>query len=622
MNKHLCLILLLTIAGFNTSLHAEKVKPVVEKETIKAEQQEILLKKPDAKVKHIKYDDGGVYVGEILKKVRNGLGTMFYANGDIYRGDWYIDVISGYGIKNYTNGNYYDGEWKDGLYEGKGIMHFASGAEYEGDWKEGKYEGHGILKYATGEVYDGAWSAGKQEGLGKLSYVGGDYYEGGWVEGRRSGEGIYSTPSKGLVIKGFWNDSYLSGDGSITYLKDTANLEIAGRWLDNDRFETDYAIAGKTFKGTVRPLTGDAFTGPQLINGRVSWTRLNYLEGDWNEGITLASAENYANLQAGRENYDSEGLTYEFGIAGGKRDAGAVVLTRGGLSLSGALSGDVFNGPMTFSQSDIDNLSMELEWEKGALKSGSGEFNGVSFKIAGAPDEVEGLHVFSLSDSEGNNKKIVWSEEIPGDIENIAQECAAPMSLGNAVVVNMSKLLACVMKDGKWGAISTTGRLFIPLQYDSADEFSEAYKEENTGFICGMKRIEDNGKFGFINMEGKLVVPLTYDFAADYSDDLALVKKDDKWAFVDLEGKVALEPEFDLVDVFVEGLACVAKDGKGGFITKDGGIAIPLEFDYAESFSNGFACVGKDGKYGFINAAGEVVIPMEYDGVLTGRILK
>ena len=102
MNKHLCLILLLTIAGFNISLHAEKVKPVVEKETIKAEQQEIILKKPDAKVKHIKYDDGGVYVGEILKKLRNGLGTMFYANGDIYRGDWYIDVISGYGIKNYT----------------------------------------------------------------------------------------------------------------------------------------------------------------------------------------------------------------------------------------------------------------------------------------------------------------------------------------------------------------------------------------------------------------------------------------------------------------------------------------------------------------------------------------
>ena len=621
MNKHLCLILLLSLVGFNTSLYAEKVKPVVDKETIKAEQQALLLKKPDTKFKHVKYDDGSVYVGEIIKKFRYGLGTMFYVSGDIYRGNWYLDIITGEGVMAYQNGNIYDGEWEGGLFEGQGKMHYASGAEYEGGWKAGKYEGFGKLSYATGEVYEGNWKEGKQDGQGKLSYAGGDYYEGGWQDGKCLGEGVYCSVSKGRSIKGFWNDNQLSGDGSVLYFQDTTSLAINGRWLDNNRFDTEYTIADKTFKGTVRPLTGDAFTGPQLINGRVSWTRLNYLEGDWNEGITLASAENYANLQAGRENYDSEGLTYEFGIAGGKRDAGAVVLTRGGLSLSGALSGDVFNGPMTFSQSDIDNLSMELEWEKGALKSGSGEFNGVSFKIAGAPDEVDGLHVFSLSDSEGNNKKIVWSEEIPGDIENIAQECAAPMSLGNAVVVNMSKLLACVMKDGKWGAISTTGRLFIPLQYDSADEFSQAYKAGNSGFICGMKRVEDNGKFGFISIEGKLVVPIAYDFATDYSDDLALVKKDGKWAFVDLEGKVALEPEFDLVDVFVEGLACVAKDGKGGFITKDGGIAIPLEFDYAESFSGGFACVGNNGKYGFINRKGEIVIPLQYDAVLTGRIL-
>ena len=621
MNKHLCLILLLTIAGFNTSLHAEKVKPVVEKETIKAEQQEILLKKPDAKVKHIKYDDGGVYVGEILKKLRNGLGTMFYANGDIYRGDWYIDVISGYGIKNYTNGNYYDGEWKDGLFEGKGIMHFASGAEYEGGWKEGKYEGFGKLRYATGEVYEGNWKEGKQDGEGKLTYAGGDWYEGGWKDGRRSGEGMYCNPARGLSLNGTWNDRNLSGDGNVTFMQDTIALVMNGRWLDNDCFDTEYTIDSKTYKGTVRPMTGSVITGPVLINGRVSWTRANYLEGDWNEGVTLASAENYSNLHVGRENYDSNGLTYEFAINLGKRDAGSVALTRGTLSLFGALSGDVFNGPMTIDLSDIDKLSLDLEWESGLPKSGSGVFNGVSFKIAAAPDEAEGLHVFSLSDAEGNNKKIVWTELIPNDIEGIAQECAAPISFCNAVIVNMSKLLACVMKDGKWGAISKTGRLFIPLQYESADEFSEAYKEENTGFICGMKRVEDKGKFGFISIEGKLVVPITYDFASDYSDDLALVKAGDKWAFLDKEGQVVLQPEFDAVSSFAEGMACVAKDGKYGFIAKNGEIVVPLDYDYAANFSNGFACVGKDGKYGFINAAGEVVIPMEYDGVLTGRIL-
>lgn len=623
MNKHLCLILLLTIAGFNTSLHAEKVKPVVEKETIKAEQQAILLKKPDAKVKHIKYDDGGVYVGEILKKLRNGLGTMFYANGDIYRGDWYIDVISGYGIKNYTNGNYYDGEWKDGLYEGKGIMHFASGAEYEGDWKEGKYEGHGILKYATGEVYDGAWSAGKQEGLGKLSYVGGDYYEGGWVEGRRSGEGVYSTPSKGLVIKGFWNDSYLSGDGSITYLRDTANLEIAGRWLDNDRFETDYAIAGKSFTGLVRPMTGNADSGPVILNGRVFWNDANYLEGEWQDGTTVLAADNYSSLQNGNEKYSADGLSYEFEIKGGKRDAGSIALSMDYLSLSGTLKNDAFNGPLALMRSDVDRLTMESIWENGGIKEAKGSFNDQPYVLAACPDEPNGLHVFSLTDAEGKTKQVVWAEEEQDGIVGVAKECAAPISLSNAVVLGLSRPLACVMKDGKWGAISESGRLFIPLQHDSADAFSkEVEPAADAGFIFGMKRIEDNGKFGFISMEGKLVVPLTYDFAADYSDSLALVKAGDKWAFLDKEGQVVLQPEFDAVSSFAEGMACVAKDGKYGFIAKNGEIVVPLDYDYAANFSNGFACVGKDGKYGFINAAGEVVIPMEYDGVLTGRILK
>lgn len=622
MNKQFCLILLLSIVGLNTSLYAQKVKPVVEKETIKAEQQALLLKKPEAKFKSVKYDDGNVYVGEIIKKFRYGLGTMFYFSGDVYRGEWYLDVISGKGVMTYQNGNIYDGEWEGGIYEGQGKMHFASGAEYNGAWHAGKYEGFGKFIYSTGDIYEGGWKEGRQDGQGKLSYIGGDYYDGGWKDGKRSGEGVYYSASKGRSIKGFWDDNLLSGEGSVIYFKDTTIIAINGVWLDNDRFETEYTLGGKSFKGTVRPLTGDAITGPLLINGRVSWTRANYLEGDWNEGVTLASAGSFPDLKEGRENYDSEGLTYEFAINGGKRDAGAVTLTRGALSLFGSLHDDVFVGPMTIGLADIDKLSMDLEWEGGVPKSGSGMFNGVSFKIAAAPDEEEGVHVFSLSDSEGNKKSVVWTERLAKDIENIEQECAAPVSFCNAVVVNMSKLLACVMKDGKWGAISETGRIFIPMEYDSPDDFSEPFKADNTGFICGMKRIEDNGKFGFISMEGKVVVPLTYDFATDYSENLALVKSEGKWAFLDMEGQVVFEPDFDLVEGFSEGLACVAKDGKGGFIAKDGSIAIPLEYDYAEAFSGGFACVGKNGQYGFINHKGEVVIPLEYNAILTGRILK
>ena len=622
MNKHFCLIFLLSIAGLNTSLFAQKVKPVVEKETIKAEHQDILLKKPDAKVKHVKYDDGGVYVGEIIKKFRYGLGTMFYPSGDIYRGNWYLDIISGQGVMVYANGSTYDGEWEGGFFDGNGRMHYASGAEYEGGWKAGKYEGLGRLMYAGGDIYEGNWKEGRQDGQGKLTYVGGDSYEGGWKEGSRNGEGVYRFSAAARSFKGYWSDSSISGEGSVTFLQDTADFVINGYWLDNDRFETDYTVAGKSFTGIVKPMTGDAVTGPVLISGRVFRDTDNYLEGEWKDGVTLASAEDYTCLVNGNEKYSGEGLVYDFEIKGGARDSGNIALSTDCLSLSGSLRNDVFNGPVSLSSSDIDRLSMESVWDQGLLKEGKGSFNDVSFTISACPDGEQGKHAFNLMDAEGKSKMVFWSEQEQEDIKLVGRECAAPISLSNVIIVNMSKLLACVMKDGKWGAISQTGRPFIPIEYDSADAFSEKYSPDNSGFIFGMKRIEDNGKFGFISMEGKVVVPLTYDFATDYSDSLALVKADDKWAFLDKEGHVVLEPEFELVNAFAEGMACVAKDGKYGFIAKNGEIVIPLDYDYADSFSNGFACVGKDGKYGFINPAGEVVIPLEYDSVLTDRILK
>jgi len=54
--------------------------------------------------------------------------------------------------------------------------------------------------------------------------------------------------------------------------------------------------------------------------------------------------------------------------------------------------------------------------------------------------------------------------------------------------------LAAVKVGGRFGYIDKTGRVVIPLQFDSAGEFSD-----------GVAEVEVGGEFGYINTSGKYV---------------------------------------------------------------------------------------------------------------------
>ena len=236
---------------FNAPLYADKVTPVIGKETIKAEQQGLKLLKPGIKIKTVKYEDGSVYIGECVKKVRQGYGYMFYPSGEVYRGDWSNDLRAGQGSMTFSNGGKYEGEWQEGAINGQGTMVFASGGKYEGEWKNGridgsgtmtfangdvyrgecrdnKIDGEGVMSFANGEMYEGQWKAGKKHGTGAMTFLSGDRYEGQWDEGRIEGFGTmaYADSSR---YAGFWSGGIRSGNGSFTY-PDGQKWE--GEWKD------------------------------------------------------------------------------------------------------------------------------------------------------------------------------------------------------------------------------------------------------------------------------------------------------------------------------------------------------------------------------------------------------
>lgn len=59
----------------------------------------------------IKYKNGDVYSGMILKGKKSGRGFYYYVNGDIYDGDWDENLKNGKGTLTCKRGDSCKGEW-------------------------------------------------------------------------------------------------------------------------------------------------------------------------------------------------------------------------------------------------------------------------------------------------------------------------------------------------------------------------------------------------------------------------------------------------------------------------------------------------------------------------------
>jgi len=141
--------------------------------------------------------------------------------------------------------------------------------------------------------------------------------------------------------------------------------------------------------------------------------------------------------------------------------------------------------------------------------------------------------------------------------------------------------------------------------------------------------VEKDGKWGFIDRTGKLIIPLQFDSANNFHEGLALVTANKKTLFVDGSGRVVITPQFDIVNSFSEGLAAVnigqtripnigliSNPGKWGYIDRTGRLVIPLKFTHAEDFSEGLAAVTDGDQGGFIDHTGKFVFNVPLDVTL------
>ncbi|MBO0929610.1 WG repeat-containing protein [Fibrella aquatilis] len=153
----------------------------------------------------------------------------------------------------------------------------------------------------------------------------------------------------------------------------------------------------------------------------------------------------------------------------------------------------------------------------------------------------------------------------------------------------------------KFGFIDKSGKLKIPLIYESGFDFSEGF--------CSLVYKK---KYGIIDTTGKTLVPFDYDMIWPYSEGQAICMKGEKYGLLDLKGK-HLPLNFKIIPVGVSsGLICAIKGEMRGYIDTSGKIAIPFIYESVRKFSNGMGYVRRaNGKSFFITEQGKCLFPCD-----------
>lgn len=141
----------------------------------------------------ITYDNGDVYIGDIVGLARQGNGKMtFAATGDVYEGDFKEDKLTGQGKITYANGDVYEGAVVDSKKHGQGKFSFANGNSYEGYFENDVKHGYGVFTWTDGASYNGFFENDVKSGHGTMIFASGDKYEGNFENDMRSGSGLYT----------------------------------------------------------------------------------------------------------------------------------------------------------------------------------------------------------------------------------------------------------------------------------------------------------------------------------------------------------------------------------------------------------------------------------------------
>ncbi|WP_052594263.1 WG repeat-containing protein [Aureispira sp. CCB-QB1] len=197
-----------------------------------------------------------------------------------------------------------------------------------------------------------------------------------------------------------------------------------------------------------------------------------------------------------------------------------------------------------------------------------------------------------------------------------------------------------IIKDEKYGLVSTDGVIWAEMIYNSEEEAFHAAAERGwKGGIVeddfpeieatvlnqihavkkiqkGILRFRQNDKWGLMTEKGVLLLTPTYDEIEDLENDYWPFREGDKWGLLDLEGNIVLPAQYDAARGFSNGQAACQKDGLWGAVNLSGHWIFEPQFTELGEFKEGLSAAQKNGLYGFVDEYGAVQIDFQYPYVL------
>jgi hypothetical protein len=255
------------------------------------------------------YENGDIYIGEIMNNEKNGYGILTYANGDVYEGEFINNERNGHG-KHTLSGNIYIGEYRndkrngyfksifDGdIYEGEyidnvrnefGKYTFDNGDIYEGKIVDNKFK-YGKYTYVNGDIYEGEYIDNVRNGYGKFTFVNGDIYIGEYRDDKKNGYGKY-TFANGDIYEGEYREDEQNGYGKFTYANGNfylgkfknGNYEYGKFRNGNGKYTNNGNIyeGDKIKYGILTYANGDIYIGQFINNEKNGQGTFTYVNGD------------------------------------------------------------------------------------------------------------------------------------------------------------------------------------------------------------------------------------------------------------------------------------------------------------------------------------------------------
>lgn len=181
-------------------------------------------------------------------------------------------------------------------------------------------------------------------------------------------------------------------------------------------------------------------------------------------------------------------------------------------------------------------------------------------------------------------------------------------------------------------AAAACGRAQAPAAVDAPKTDAPA-AESRSVTPARLVSFEDDGRYGYRDEQGRVVLPAQYFTAEEFNaQGVAAVTTEDGPVWIDASGKELLRAFlFDNGhDYFEDGVARYVDQGKVGFCDAGAAIVIPAQFDFVRPFSGGLAlfcqgcavrCRPGDGEHcpilggvwGYVDRGGRIAIAPTFE---------